>query len=222
MWDKNTGHNSTSYKVQSSLIVYQLWNIRKGEAKKKYPSSNGNDHAWVHDCRHGGHTVETSEAPFPRTKMSGKGAKGLSGKGLSGKGAKGTMSAKKGDKRKPTSRSVKAGLQFPVGRIHRFLKVRIYKNSSQVLGHATRLRVTVHQYRSVKVTCDRLNLSFTKCGMLLLLFELRLHFINIWLSLIFQNRAASGGRVGATAAVYSAAILGMLKITHQWDNKAQL
>jgi hypothetical protein len=55
--------------------------------------------------------------------MSGKGAKGLSGKGLSGKGAKGTMSSKKGDKRKPTSRSVKAGLQFPVGRIHRFLKV---------------------------------------------------------------------------------------------------
>jgi len=58
--------------------------------------------------------------------MSGKGAKGLSGKGLSGKGAKGTMSSKKGDKRKPTSRSVKAGLQFPVGRIHRFLKVNNY------------------------------------------------------------------------------------------------
>ena len=55
--------------------------------------------------------------------MSGKGAKGLSGKGLSGKGAKGTMSDKKGDKKEPTSRSVKAGLQFPVGRIHRFLKV---------------------------------------------------------------------------------------------------
>ena len=55
--------------------------------------------------------------------MSGKGAKGLSGKGLSGKGAKGTMSDKKGDKKKPTSRSVKAGLQFPVGRIPRFLKV---------------------------------------------------------------------------------------------------
>jgi histone H2A len=77
--------------------------------------------------------------------MSGKGAKGLSGKGLSGKGAKGTMDAKgkAGDKKKPVSRSVKAGLQFPVGRIHRFLK----------------------------------------------------------------HRAASGGRVGATAAVYSAAIL---------------
>ena len=49
--------------------------------------------------------------------MSGKGAKGLSGKG-----AKGTMA--KGDKKKPVSRSLKAGLQFPVGRIHRFLKVR--------------------------------------------------------------------------------------------------
>jgi|TARA_B100001142_G_scaffold307105_1_gene337432 histone H2A len=53
--------------------------------------------------------------------MSGKGAKGLSGKGLSGKGGK---VSSKGDKKKPTSRSVKAGLQFPVGRIHRFLKVR--------------------------------------------------------------------------------------------------
>jgi hypothetical protein len=31
---------------------------------------------------------------------------------------------KKGDKKKPISRSAKAGLQFPVGRIHRFLKVR--------------------------------------------------------------------------------------------------
>ena len=51
--------------------------------------------------------------------MSGKGAKGLSGKG-----AKGVM-AKGGDKKKPVSRSAKAGLQFPVGRIHRFRKVRL-------------------------------------------------------------------------------------------------
>jgi hypothetical protein len=50
--------------------------------------------------------------------MSGKGAKGLSGKGA--KGAKGLT----GDKKKPISRSLKAGLQFPVGRIHRFLKAR--------------------------------------------------------------------------------------------------
>jgi histone H2A len=53
--------------------------------------------------------------------MSGKGAKGLSGKG-----AKGTMGdkGKAGDKKKPVSRSARAGLQFPVGRIHRLLKVR--------------------------------------------------------------------------------------------------
>lgn len=51
--------------------------------------------------------------------MSGKGAKGLSGKG-----AKGTIGGeKKGDKKKPISRSARAGLQFPVGRIHRLLKV---------------------------------------------------------------------------------------------------
>ena len=48
---------------------------------------------------------------------------------MSGKGAKGTMSDKKGDKKKPTSRSVKAGLQFPVGRIHRFLKVKANTDS---------------------------------------------------------------------------------------------
>ena len=55
--------------------------------------------------------------------MSGKGAKGLAGKG-----AKGTMhgvdKSKGQDKKKPTSRSARAGLQFPVGRVHRLLKVR--------------------------------------------------------------------------------------------------
>ena len=53
--------------------------------------------------------------------MSGKGAKGLSGKG-----AKGTITGKQklvDDKKKPISRSARAGLQFPVGRIHRLLKV---------------------------------------------------------------------------------------------------
>merc|ERR1711941_3036 len=48
------------------------------------------------------------------------GAKG--GKGKSGKGAK-------GGKRRPMSRSVRAGLQFPVGRIHRFLKERVHAGS---------------------------------------------------------------------------------------------
>lgn len=59
--------------------------------------------------------------------MSGKGAKGLSGKG-----AKGVMA--KGDKKKPISRSIKAGLQFPVGRIHRFLKVRPRRSALRRAG----------------------------------------------------------------------------------------
>jgi hypothetical protein len=67
-------------------------------------------------------TVHRSTVRTARTTtftMTGKGAKGLSGKG-----AKGTMGDKKGDKKKPISRSARAGLQFPVGRIHRLLKVR--------------------------------------------------------------------------------------------------
>eukprot|EP00249_Psilotum_nudum_P019064 c27083_g1_i1 orf=273-716(-) len=47
-----------------------------------------------------------------------------------GKGAKGLLVAKsvdagKQDKKRPISRSSRAGLQFPVGRIHRFLKSRV-------------------------------------------------------------------------------------------------
>merc|ERR1712216_828239 len=55
----------------------------------------------------GTNTRASPHVPPPNThiNMSGKGAKGLSGKGLSGKGAKGTM--KGGDKKKPTSRSLK-------------------------------------------------------------------------------------------------------------------
>ncbi len=45
---------------------------------------------------------------------SGKGGKG-------GKGGKATAS-----KNKPQSRSHRAGLQFPVGRIHRFLKTQVH------------------------------------------------------------------------------------------------
>jgi histone H2A len=37
--------------------------------------------------------------------------------------------AKGGHKKKPISRSVKAGLQFPVGRIHRHLKSRVHGSS---------------------------------------------------------------------------------------------
>ncbi|CAG9328308.1 unnamed protein product [Blepharisma stoltei] len=51
-----------------------------------------------------------------------------SGKGKGGKGGK--TGGK--HKRAPTSRSIKAGLQFPVGRIHRFLKTRML--ASQRVG----------------------------------------------------------------------------------------
>lgn len=53
------------------------------------------------------------------------GGKGKAGKGKAGKGkAKGKGKGKAGGKKAPVSRSVRAGLQFPVGRIHRFLKRR--------------------------------------------------------------------------------------------------
>ncbi|KAL4855154.1 Alcohol dehydrogenase class-3 [Chlorella vulgaris] len=58
--------------------------------------------------------------------MSGKGAKGLSGKGA--KGTIGMKGGAGGDKKKPISRSARAGLQFPVGRIHRLLKGRATAN----------------------------------------------------------------------------------------------
>jgi len=55
--------------------------------------------------------------------MSGKG-----GKGHGGKGGKGTMTEKPDEKKRPISRSARAGLQFPVGRIHRLLKERVPAN----------------------------------------------------------------------------------------------
>ncbi|KAG6593413.1 putative histone H2A variant 3 [Cucurbita argyrosperma subsp. argyrosperma] len=53
--------------------------------------------------------------------MSGKGAKGL----IMGKSA---SNNKDKDKKKPVSRSSRAGLQFPVGRVHRQLKTRVAAN----------------------------------------------------------------------------------------------
>ena len=47
----------------------------------------------------------------------------MSGKGAKGKGGKGGKSAT--TKKAPQSRSSRAGLQFPVGRVHRFLKQRV-------------------------------------------------------------------------------------------------
>ncbi|XP_034199463.1 histone H2A variant 1-like [Prunus dulcis] len=55
--------------------------------------------------------------------MSGKGAKGL----IMGK-SPAINKDKDKDKKKPISRSSRAGLQFPVGRIHRLLKSRVSAN----------------------------------------------------------------------------------------------
>ncbi|KAL8236296.1 hypothetical protein R6Q59_017377 [Mikania micrantha] len=53
--------------------------------------------------------------------MAGKGGKGL----LAGKTTAAAAAANKDkDKKRPISRSARAGLQFPVGRIHRHLKTR--------------------------------------------------------------------------------------------------
>jgi len=68
--------------------------------------------------------------------MSGKGAGksggaktggGKSGGKIGSKGGKGKGKAKSG-KNAPISRSTRAGLQFPVGRIHRYLKSRVQAN----------------------------------------------------------------------------------------------
>ncbi|THU62564.1 hypothetical protein C4D60_Mb01t06450 [Musa balbisiana] len=62
------------------------------------------------------------EVDFPHSgEMAGKGGKGLLA-------TKTTAANKDKDKKKPVSRSARAGLQFPVGRIHRQLKLRIQAN----------------------------------------------------------------------------------------------
>ncbi len=55
--------------------------------------------------------------------MSGKGGKGKAARGgKGGKGGKGKTGAKPGAKSDSRSRSQRAGLQFPVGRIHRQIR----------------------------------------------------------------------------------------------------
>eukprot|EP00252_Welwitschia_mirabilis_P026401 TRINITY_DN866_c0_g1_i1.p1 TRINITY_DN866_c0_g1~~TRINITY_DN866_c0_g1_i1.p1 ORF type:complete len:149 (-),score=26.44 TRINITY_DN866_c0_g1_i1:535-981(-) len=61
--------------------------------------------------------------------MAGKGAKGLlMGKNSAPGNTSNNNNNKDKDKKKPVSRSSRAGLQFPVGRIHRLLKSRISAN----------------------------------------------------------------------------------------------
>ena len=67
----------------------------------------------------------------------------MSGKGKGGKG-------KSGDKKKPQSRSVKAGLQFPVGRIHRLLKARS-ANTGRVGATAAVYSAAIMEYLTAEV-----------------------------------------------------------------------
>lgn len=83
-------------------------------------------------------------------KFGGKGGKGA-GKG--GKGGKAPIS-----KKTPTSRSSKAGLQFPVGRVHRFLKASVHQ------GH--RVGATAAVYASAileYLTAEVLELAGNAC-----------------------------------------------------------
>ena len=118
--------------------------------------------------------------------MSGKGAKGLSGKG-----AKGTLGGKAidKDKKKPISRSARAGLQFPVGRIHRLLKVRALRQPRALPAALTQAIAPVFADPTPRARVPGRNNTDRWVG-------------------CPQNRVTSSGRVGATAAVYSAAILG--------------
>ncbi len=89
------------------------------------------------------------------------------------------------DKKKPTSRSARAGLQFPVGRVHRLLKVsdKASIGSSGGVGRHATVPST-----PASTTLSRLTLPLPSCPL--------------------QTRVTANGRVGATAAVYTAAILG--------------
>jgi len=81
-------------------------------------------------------------------KGKGKGGAKVGGKGL---GAKNTMIVGgKGGKRTPMSRSVRAGLQFPVGRIHRFLKERVH-NGSRVGATAAVYTAAIMEYLCAEV-----------------------------------------------------------------------
>jgi histone H2A len=72
----------------------------------------------------------------------------VSGKGAKGKGGKGGKSAT--TKKAPQSRSSRAGLQFPVGRVHRFLKQRV-ANKQRVGATAAVYTAAIIEYLCAEV-----------------------------------------------------------------------
>merc|ERR1711907_343280 len=74
-----------------------------------------------------------------------------SGKGLAGKGAKGFSTKRSSlEKKKPISRSIRAGLQFPVGRIHRLLKGRV-TSTGRVGATASVFLTSILEYLTAEV-----------------------------------------------------------------------
>lgn len=140
--------------------------------------------------------------------MSGKGAKGLSGKGAKGlvggkgKGASGSDM----DKKKPTSRSSRAGLQFPVGRIHRLLKVGVGVSVNFFFKHVLPVHSSfLPQTQSDSSTCLHISKAVHEGPAMLSSCLTDFRHLS---PLPPQSRVVANGRVGATAAVYTAAILG--------------
>eukprot|EP00916_Digyalum_oweni_P001870 GHVL01003589.1.p1 GENE.GHVL01003589.1~~GHVL01003589.1.p1 ORF type:complete len:168 (+),score=36.29 GHVL01003589.1:43-546(+) len=83
-------------------------------------------------------------------KIGGKGGKGGKVGGVGGKGGKGgKLGAGKGNKQ-PLSRSSRAGLQFPVGRIHRLLKSRV-TSSGRVGATAAVYAAAIMEYLTAEV-----------------------------------------------------------------------
>ncbi|KAF5808104.1 putative transcription factor Hap3/NF-YB family [Helianthus annuus] len=76
--------------------------------------------------------------------MSGKGAKGL----IMGKTSNGPSKDK--DKKKSVTRSSRAGLQFPVGRVHRLLKTRV-SSSGRVGATAAVYTAAILEYLTAEV-----------------------------------------------------------------------
>ena len=74
---------------------------------------------------------------------------GFGGKGKSGKGKAGKVTSGK-SKKSPQSRSQKAGLHFPVGRIHRFLKHRVAMKN-RVGASAAVYAAAILEYLSAEV-----------------------------------------------------------------------
>ncbi|KAG6387936.1 hypothetical protein SASPL_153131 [Salvia splendens] len=112
--------------------------------------------------------------------MSGKGAKGL----LTGKTP--ASKDKDKDKKKPISRSSRAGLQNGLGIVD--------KTGLVHWGHVYMKKAEVEEMKPVCLDCSDLT-------------YLKIKFPVGRIHRLLKERATAHGRVGATAAVYSAAIL---------------